>query len=107
MSPLAVCAILMPCQPISARLTAMHVNGMESLPLFFAAVLAGNFARLPARTMSIFSLGYLASRVLYNWVYFTQRTATGGNIRSVTYFAGVLSSFWVMVKSANKVYDLL
>lgn len=100
-------SLLMSLARFSSRLTAMHVNGMESLPLFFAAVLAGNFARLPARTMSIFSLSYLASRVLFNWVYFTQRTSTGGNVRSLTYLAGVLSSFWVIVKSANKVYDLL
>jgi uncharacterized MAPEG superfamily protein len=85
----------------------MHVNGMESLSLFFTAVLAGNFARLPARTMSIFSLGYVASRVLFNYVYFTQRSTTAGNVRTATYFAGLLSSLWVIVKSANKVYDLL
>ncbi|KAJ9127428.1 hypothetical protein QFC24_000836 [Naganishia onofrii] len=90
-----------------SRLTAMHQNGMESLPLFFTAVLAGNFARLPARTMSIFSLGYFASRLVFSYIYFTQRTAKGGNMRSLTYLAGVLSSFWIIIKSGNKVYDLV
>jgi uncharacterized MAPEG superfamily protein len=85
----------------------MHVNGMETLPLFFTTVLAGNYARLPARTLSIYSLSFLGLRVLYNWIYFAQRTAMGGNIRSATYFAGVLSSFYVILKSASKVYNLL
>lgn len=85
----------------------MHVNGMEALPLFFTTVLAGNFARLPARTLSIYSLGFLGSRVLYNWIYFAQRTAMGGNARSAVYFAGLFSSFYILIKSANKVYNLL
>jgi len=88
------------------RLGWMHTNSMETLPLFFTAVLIGNYARLPTRTLSIFSLSYLFSRVAYNFLYYYQSEAKTAWTRSGTYFFGVFSSLWVLFKSAKKVYDL-
>ncbi|KAI1411644.1 hypothetical protein F5Y13DRAFT_164729 [Hypoxylon sp. FL1857] len=51
------------------RAEAAGANAFETLGLYAAAVTAGNAAGLPADTLNTLSLGYLASRVLYTWVY--------------------------------------
>ncbi|KAI2468401.1 hypothetical protein F4781DRAFT_398163 [Annulohypoxylon bovei var. microspora] len=51
------------------RAEAAGSNAFETLGLFAAAVTAGNTAGLPAATLNNLTLGYLASRVLYTWVY--------------------------------------
>lgn len=68
--------------------------------------LIGNYARLPTRLLSIFSLSYLASRVAYNFLYFYQDGPVTAWSRTGTYFAGMIGSLWILVKSAKKVYEL-
>ncbi|TID04990.1 hypothetical protein CH35J_003242 [Colletotrichum higginsianum] len=51
------------------RAEACSANGFEVLPLFAAAVTAGNSAGVSAFTMNVLSLAWLASRVLYIFVY--------------------------------------
>ena len=51
------------------RCEGAQTNGFENIGLFAAAVLAGNFAGLPAPTLNLLSGGYVVSRVLYNWIY--------------------------------------
>jgi hypothetical protein len=68
--------------------------------------LIGNYARLPTRTLSIFSLSYLASRVAYNFLYYYTTGPKTAFARSSTYFFGCFTSLWVLFKSAKKVYDL-
>jgi hypothetical protein len=68
--------------------------------------LIGNYARLPTRTLSIFSLSYLASRVAYNFLYYYTTGQKTAFARSATYFFGCFTSLWVLFKSAKKVYDL-
>ncbi|KAG7570976.1 hypothetical protein FFLO_01070 [Filobasidium floriforme] len=89
------------------RLAAIHTNGMENFPLFAAAVLAANFARLPTRLLNTFSLSYLASRILFSFIYYSQSSTSASVARSVSYFGGMLGSLWVLVKSGNRLNQLL
>lgn len=51
------------------RAEACCANGFEALPLFAAAVTAGNAAGVPARTMNVLSVGWIATRVAYTYVF--------------------------------------
>lgn len=66
--------ILLTRKPLQLRLRlqraeAVVANAFETLGLYAASVTAGNAAGVSANTMNTLSLGYLASRVLYTWVY--------------------------------------
>ncbi|CAJ2511197.1 Uu.00g068220.m01.CDS01 [Anthostomella pinea] len=51
------------------RAEAAGANAFEGLPLFAAAVVAGNSAGLPTATLNALSVGYIANRVVYTWYY--------------------------------------
>jgi len=48
---------------------AAHKNGMENLPIFVGAVLAGNIANVSTSTLDAFVVAYLCLRVAYTVVY--------------------------------------
>lgn len=56
------------------RAAGAQANGFENLPLFAAAVVAGNAARLDVGTLNGLCVGYLVSRVAYNLIYINQTT---------------------------------
>jgi uncharacterized MAPEG superfamily protein len=51
------------------RAEAAHKNGMENLPIFVGAILAGNITNLTAFTLNTFAVAYLCLRVAYTFVY--------------------------------------
>ncbi|KAI1506225.1 hypothetical protein F5X99DRAFT_404272 [Biscogniauxia marginata] len=51
------------------RAESASANAFENLPLYAAAVVAGNTAGLPKQTLNALSAGYIASRLVYTWVY--------------------------------------
>lgn len=54
------------------RAEACSANGFEALPFFAAAVTAGNAAGVSAGIMNALTLLWLASRILYTYVYIFQ-----------------------------------
>ena len=52
-----------------SRAKAATANGFETLGLYAAGVVAGNAAGVPTQRMNTLALTYVASRVLYNYVY--------------------------------------
>ncbi|WVF71195.1 hypothetical protein IAT40_005995 [Kwoniella sp. CBS 6097] len=80
---------------------AAQNNGFENLPLFAAAIVAGNVARLPTSTLNIAAGVYLASRVAYNVIYITNSTKFAANLRSVTYLTGIATVMTLFVKAGN------
>jgi uncharacterized MAPEG superfamily protein len=57
--------------------------------LFAAAVTAGNVAGLSLETLNYLSLGYIASRIMYTWVYiFGQDNPHFAAVRTVVWSAG-------------------
>ncbi|KAI0884521.1 uncharacterized protein GGS22DRAFT_143703 [Annulohypoxylon maeteangense] len=51
------------------RAEAASSNGFETLGFYAAAVTAGNAGGVSAATLNNLTLGYLASRVFYTWIY--------------------------------------
>ncbi|ETS73785.1 hypothetical protein PFICI_14731 [Pestalotiopsis fici W106-1] len=51
------------------RAESCSANAFETLPLFAAAVTAANAAGVSPVALNYLSLGYVASRVVYTWVY--------------------------------------
>lgn len=75
--------------------------------LFASAVVAGNVAGLSNTALNTLSLGYLASRALYNILYITNEDSTASNARSVTFVAGVGMIMTLFVKSGNLMRERL
>jgi uncharacterized MAPEG superfamily protein len=51
------------------RAEAAHKNGMENLPVFVGAVLAGNIANVNTSTLNAFVVSYLCLHLAYTVVY--------------------------------------
>ena len=64
------------------RSEAAHFNGFENLGLFAAAVTAGNIAGLDNSMLNYLSVGYLASRIAYNYIYIHNDTALMAKART-------------------------
>ncbi|TGJ82183.1 hypothetical protein E0Z10_g6584 [Xylaria hypoxylon] len=82
------------------RAEAASANGMEGLPIFAAAVVAGNSAGLSTTALNSLSIAYIVSRVVYNWVYIF----LGGNrklagLRTPIWFVGISSALALFVKA--------
>ncbi|WVQ99668.1 hypothetical protein IAU59_006807 [Kwoniella sp. CBS 9459] len=83
------------------RAEAAQSNGFENLPLFAAAIVAGNAARLPTSTLNTAAAVYLASRIVYNVIYLTASNKFTANLRSVTYLTGIATVMTLFVKAGN------
>ncbi|EKM57685.1 uncharacterized protein PHACADRAFT_251468 [Phanerochaete carnosa HHB-10118-sp] len=86
-----------------ARWAGAHQNGMENLPLWTGAVLAGYIAGIPHRTLNTYAVEYIGLRLLYTFIYTNQTTEVVGYLRTVTFFAGVPLPVILLIKAANKI----
>ncbi|KAI0534542.1 hypothetical protein GGR58DRAFT_51811 [Xylaria digitata] len=82
------------------RAEAASANGMEGLPVFAAAIVAGNSAGLSTTTLNSLSIAYILSRVVYNYIYIF----LGGNrkvagLRTPVWFAGMATALTLFVKA--------
>jgi uncharacterized MAPEG superfamily protein len=73
--------------------------------VFAAAVVAANTAKVPLATLNGLILGYVASRVVYNYVYVVlQNNSKMAPVRSPTWLSGAVIISWLFVlvgKAAN------
>ncbi len=83
------------------RAEGAQINGFENLGLFASAVVAANVAGLPAKTLNALCGGYLASRVVYNFIYINNTTETLGNLRTAVFLTGLGHIFTLFIKSGN------
>ncbi|TFK48898.1 hypothetical protein OE88DRAFT_1663154 [Heliocybe sulcata] len=88
-----------------ARMDAANANGNEVMPLWVAAVLAGNYAGLDEKTLNVASVAFIALRALYNYIYINQNTQAHGNLRGLTWFTGIGVPLTLLIKAANKVLE--
>jgi uncharacterized MAPEG superfamily protein len=89
---------------VAARLQRMdgaHANGLENLPFFGLAVLAGNWAGVDNATLNITSGLYLVWRMVYNYFYFNQYSERSARRRSLTWFTSMIFPFYLFFKSAS------
>ncbi|KAI0161188.1 hypothetical protein GGR52DRAFT_164647 [Hypoxylon sp. FL1284] len=84
------------------RSEAAVANAFETLGLYAAAVTAGNAAGLPAGTMNTLSLGYLASRVLYTWIYiWGQESRKMVPLRTVVWLVGMSFTMTLFIAASR------
>ncbi|KAI1364518.1 hypothetical protein F5Y08DRAFT_306560 [Xylaria arbuscula] len=82
------------------RAEAATANGMEGLPVFAAAVVAGNTAGLSPLVLNGLSLGYIASRIVYNYVYiFLGENRKLAGLRTPIWFVGIGQALALFVKA--------
>lgn len=85
------------------RAEAAHRNNLENAPLFIGTILASVFADKLTATdtgSTMFAGTWLALRVLYNVLYINTEREDLSFVRSLTYFAGTIVSFWQIWKVA-------
>ncbi|KAI0116402.1 hypothetical protein GGR51DRAFT_316125 [Nemania sp. FL0031] len=82
------------------RAESASSNGFEVLPLFAAAIVAGNSSGLSNTALNSLSIGFILSRIAYNYVYIF----LGGNrkfagLRTPVWFVGVVSYMTLFIKA--------
>ena len=80
-------------------------NGFENLGLFAAGVVAANMAGVATPTLNGLSIGFVASRVVYNYVYIFNDTAVLAKARSWVYMVGVGICWTLYVLAGNGVRE--
>ncbi|KAH9478501.1 hypothetical protein JR316_0008956 [Psilocybe cubensis] len=85
------------------RIEGAHNNGLESLPFFGLAVLAGNYAGMDTASLNVASGLYLVWRVIYNYIYFNQSSQKTAGLRTITWASSMLFPFYIYIKSASLV----
>ena len=88
------------------RADAAHQNSTENLPLFAAAVVAGNMARLDTSWLNVLSVGYVLSRVVYNLLYINNTTAVLARARSLVFVSGAVMVCTLFTMAGNKLRSL-
>ncbi|KAJ6478628.1 hypothetical protein C8R47DRAFT_639837 [Mycena vitilis] len=91
---------------IAARILRMegaHLNGYENLPIWIAAVLAGNMAHLDNYTLNVASLLYIGGRIAYNYVYFNQVTEFQSWVRTGIFFGTLSLPMYLLFKAAANI----
>lgn len=78
---------------------AAHKNGMENFPVFVGAILAGNLAGLETRTLNLFVVVYLLSRIVYTICYVSISSHRYSYIRSTIWFLGASLCLGIFVKA--------
>ncbi|WVW84216.1 hypothetical protein I302_106246 [Kwoniella bestiolae CBS 10118] len=86
------------------RAEAAQENAFQNLPLFAAAILAGNFAKLSPSTLNTTAAVYIVSRIAYTLVYINNTTAFAANLRSVTFLTGIATWMSLFVRAGNKLF---
>ncbi|KAK3399332.1 hypothetical protein B0T20DRAFT_409879 [Sordaria brevicollis] len=87
------------------RAKAASSNGLETIGLFAAGVVAANAAKVPVDTLNKLSLFYLGSRAVYNFVYvFLQDNRKFAPVRSLVWMASLGSIFTLFIKAGNAFY---
>ncbi|EIW78193.1 hypothetical protein CONPUDRAFT_138585 [Coniophora puteana RWD-64-598 SS2] len=84
------------------RMEGAHANANEALPLWFAAVLAANYAGVDARTANVASIVFLTLRALHTYTYITQTTRVRSLFRSLAWFGSVGIAIRLLIQAGNK-----
>jgi len=84
-----------------ARMEGAHLNGLENLPFFGLAVLAGNYAGIDNYTLNIVSSLYILTRILYNYVYISHTTERGSTLRTLVWLISLGFPFYLFFKAVQ------
>ncbi|KAK3951692.1 hypothetical protein QBC32DRAFT_343338 [Pseudoneurospora amorphoporcata] len=84
------------------RAKAAADNGLETIGLYAAGVVAANAAKMPVDTLNKLSSFYLVSRLVYNFVYIVlQDNRKFAPVRGLVWLAGLGTIFSFFIKAGN------
>ncbi|MCJ1408154.1 hypothetical protein MMC19_002227 [Ptychographa xylographoides] len=84
------------------RAEGAQQNGFENVGLFAAAVVAGNVAGVDHWWLNTLSGGYVASRVVYNFVYINNESVAVANARTGVFLSGIGMIFGLFIMAGNR-----
>ncbi|UZJ54282.1 hypothetical protein CBS101457_003602 [Exobasidium rhododendri] len=76
-------------------------NGFEWFPVWAAAVILGNMAKLPKDSLNTMTLIHLALRLLYYYIYVTVGDRKTSYIRTAVFQIGLIPAITIMFKAAH------
>ena len=77
------------------RALAAHLNGFEIFPAFAAAVILAHLANADAMSISVLSVTFVASRLVYVYMYLIDKST----LRSLVWGIGVLCIILMFVRA--------
>ncbi|PGH14545.1 hypothetical protein AJ80_05865 [Polytolypa hystricis UAMH7299] len=84
-----------------SRARGAHLNALEGLPLFAAAMLVGNIAKLPSSDLNLIAAEYLGARVLYTALYMGARSEFMSYIRTGVWAWSIALPIWGLIKAGR------
>ncbi|EED17425.1 conserved hypothetical protein [Talaromyces stipitatus ATCC 10500] len=84
-----------------ARARGAHLNALESLPMFAAAMLAGNLAKLPSSELNTLAVEYIGARLLYTAVYLGVRSEAASYLRTGIWAWSISIPVWGLIKAGR------
>ncbi|CZT22834.1 uncharacterized protein RCC_08540 [Ramularia collo-cygni] len=87
------------------RARGAHLNCMEVFPLFAAAMVAGNVAKLPAKDLNSAALNFFVARTVYTALYITVKNDVVAFARTGAYFWSIgipMMTLWRAGQAASQ-----
>ncbi|CAG8621996.1 9476_t:CDS:2, partial [Funneliformis mosseae] len=84
------------------RCESAHQNGLENFPIFAAAVIVANMTGVPVSTVNFLSTSYVITRVIYNFIYMNNESASVAGLRTLTWGVSIGISFTLYFLAARK-----
>ncbi|KAF8952218.1 hypothetical protein CPC16_009902 [Podila verticillata] len=89
---------------MAKRAEGAHNNGIETLPVFYGAVLAALYTGVPKDTVNFYAGLFVATRALFNVVYIFNTNQGTALIRTGLWTAGIASCVKLFLAAANTKY---
>ncbi|KAG0365633.1 hypothetical protein BC939DRAFT_442917 [Gamsiella multidivaricata] len=89
---------------MAKRTEGAHINGLETLPVFFGAVLAALHAGVAKDTVNFYAGFFVASRLLFNIVYIFNTTQIAALARTGIWTAGMAACLKLFLAAAATKY---
>ncbi|CAO3571796.1 unnamed protein product [Mortierella alpina] len=86
---------------MAKRAESAHSNGLETLPIFYGAVLAALHAGIPRDFVSYYSGMFLVTRAMYNVIYILNTDRITALARSTVWGAGIYSCLRLFLAAAS------
>jgi uncharacterized MAPEG superfamily protein len=72
---------------VRRRADSAHRNHFEAFPFFAAGILVAQQLHAPQHSIDMLAIAFIASRIVYTWLYLTDRST----LRSMSWFIGYLA----------------
>ncbi|KAL2362481.1 hypothetical protein RJZ56_004614 [Blastomyces dermatitidis] len=83
------------------RAHSAHLNALESLPLFAAAMIAGNAAKLPASDLNLIAAEYIGARMIYTALYMSVKSEGLSYLRSGVWAWSIGLPLYCLIKAGR------